>query len=172
MKQKDSLEAARIIGDMVFGANDGIVTTFAVVAGVAGASLEARIVLIMGLANLVGDGISMAVGDYLGRKSEIEVHEQIHVKNATNPVKNAIAMLCAFLLAGFVPLMPYVFGMKQGAFFISIVCAAAAMFTVGALRSVVVKRRWWSAGFEVLCVGSVAAISAFFVGYILKHVVS
>ncbi|MEO8581248.1 MAG: VIT1/CCC1 transporter family protein [Patescibacteria group bacterium] len=54
----------------VFGANDGIVTTFAVVAGVAGAGLSPSIILIMGIANLIADGISMGMGDYLGERSE------------------------------------------------------------------------------------------------------
>lgn len=54
----------------VFGANDGIVTTFAVVAGVAGAGLSPNIVLVMGIANLIADGISMGLGDYLGERSE------------------------------------------------------------------------------------------------------
>lgn len=54
----------------VFGANDGIVTTFAVVAGVAGAGLSPVVILVMGVANLVADGISMGMGDYLGERSE------------------------------------------------------------------------------------------------------
>jgi len=56
--------------NMVYGANDGIVTTFAVVAGVAGAALEMKVVLILGFANLVADGMAMALGNYLGTKSE------------------------------------------------------------------------------------------------------
>jgi VIT1/CCC1 family predicted Fe2+/Mn2+ transporter len=56
----------------VYGGLDGVITTFAVVAGVAGASLSAGIVLIMGFANLIADGISMAIGDYLSTKSERE----------------------------------------------------------------------------------------------------
>lgn len=56
--------------DFVYGAIDGAVTTFAVVSGVAGAGLSADIVLILGLANLVGDGFSMAAGNYLGTKAE------------------------------------------------------------------------------------------------------
>jgi len=63
------------IGEAVFGALDGIVTTFAVVAGVAGAKLSAGVVLIMGFANLVGDGLSMGVGSYLSTKSRREYHQ-------------------------------------------------------------------------------------------------
>jgi len=56
----------------VYGGLDGIVTTFAVVAGVAGANLSASVVLILGVANLIADGISMAFGDYLSSKAENE----------------------------------------------------------------------------------------------------
>ncbi len=54
----------------VYGANDGIVTTFAVVAGVAGAGLPPSIILILGIANMIADGLSMGIGDYLGERSE------------------------------------------------------------------------------------------------------
>src|SRR3990172_1647799 len=64
------------IGDMVYGGLDGIVTTFAVVSGVAGANLGANIVLILGLANLFADGFSMAVGSYLSTKSEQEYYNR------------------------------------------------------------------------------------------------
>jgi len=58
----------------VYGGLDGTITTFAVVAGVAGAALSANIVLILGFANLIGDGISMAIGDYLSTRAEQEYH--------------------------------------------------------------------------------------------------
>lgn len=60
------------LGDFVFGAIDGSITTFAVVSGVAGASLSSSIVLILGFANLLADGFSMAIGNYLSSKSDIE----------------------------------------------------------------------------------------------------
>ena len=60
------------IRDAVFGANDGIVTTFAVVAGVAGANLPLSTVLILGFANLLADGLAMGLGNYLGIKSEVD----------------------------------------------------------------------------------------------------
>lgn len=58
------------IKDVVYGANDGIITTFAVVAGVAGANLSPAVVLILGFANLFADGFAMAIGNFLGTKSE------------------------------------------------------------------------------------------------------
>jgi VIT1/CCC1 family predicted Fe2+/Mn2+ transporter len=67
---------SQYIGEMVYGGLDGIVTTFAVVSGVAGAQLGAHVVLIMGLANLLADGFSMATGAYLSAKSEQEYYER------------------------------------------------------------------------------------------------
>jgi len=58
------------IQGIVLGGNDGIVTTFAVVAGTVGAHLSSVVVIILGLANLLADGISMGAGVYLSLKSE------------------------------------------------------------------------------------------------------
>ena len=58
--------------DFIYGGVDGIITTFAVVSGVAGASLASGVVIILGAANLVADGFSMAVSNYLGTRAERE----------------------------------------------------------------------------------------------------
>jgi VIT1/CCC1 family predicted Fe2+/Mn2+ transporter len=68
------------IGEAVYGALDGIVTTFAVVAGVEGARLSSGIVLILGFANLIGDGLSMGVGSYLSTKSQREYEKSERVR--------------------------------------------------------------------------------------------
>ena len=54
---------------------DGIITTFAVVSGVVGAQLSPAIIIILGLANLLGDGISMALGAFISQKSEKEYYD-------------------------------------------------------------------------------------------------
>ena len=54
-------------------------TTFAVVAGVAGAELSIQTLLILGAANLFADGFSMAAANYSGTKAEIEEYEQVRV---------------------------------------------------------------------------------------------
>lgn len=74
------------LGDAVLGAIDGCVTTFAVVAGVAGASLPASVAVILGFANLIADGFSMAASNYQRAKSEhgllekARAIEEMHVR--------------------------------------------------------------------------------------------
>jgi vacuolar iron transporter family protein len=64
------------VRDFIYGAVDGTVTTFAVVAGVVGASLDSGIVIVLGVANLLADGFSMAVSNYLGTKAERQQYEK------------------------------------------------------------------------------------------------
>lgn len=215
------------VGDLVYGANDGLVTTFAVVAGATGAALSSNIVLILGFANLIADGLSMAIGNYLSIKSEqeyqkgqrkkeeweienlrpIEEHEirEIYKKkgfkgqdleraieivtsdkniwisdmmkdelgiieeNQSNPTKHGAATFLAFILAGSVPLLSFVLGLPVAtAVPVSVGLTAATLFIVGALRSLISPLKWYRAGLEILLVGGIAALAAYFTGGILK----
>ena len=60
------------VENFVYGAIDGAITTFAIVTGVVGASLSPSIIIILGLANLLADGFSMAIGNYLAVKTQNE----------------------------------------------------------------------------------------------------
>jgi VIT1/CCC1 family predicted Fe2+/Mn2+ transporter len=59
--------------DFIYGGIDGAVTTFAVVAGVAGAGLSATVVIILGVANLIADGFSMAMSNYAATRTEVQI---------------------------------------------------------------------------------------------------
>jgi len=74
-KRERHIILGQYLKDMVFAANDGVVTTFAVVAGVVGADLSITVILIIGLASLLADGFSMATGNYLGTKSEQDLYK-------------------------------------------------------------------------------------------------
>ncbi|HKK30052.1 MAG TPA: VIT1/CCC1 transporter family protein [Alphaproteobacteria bacterium] len=65
------------LGDWILGGIDGAVTTFAIVAGVVGAALEANIIIILGLANLLADGFSMAASNYSAVKSDVDDIERL-----------------------------------------------------------------------------------------------
>ena len=68
---------ASYLQDWVYGGIDGAVTTFAIVAGSLGASLSTKVILILGFANLLADGLSMAAGNYLGTKADNEDTERL-----------------------------------------------------------------------------------------------
>lgn len=61
---------AKYIKNIVYGGLDGIITTFSIIAAAVGASLEMKVIITMGVANLIADGISMGLGDYLSSTFE------------------------------------------------------------------------------------------------------
>lgn len=73
-KKYHKIKQGEYLKSWVYGGLDGTITTFAVVAGIIGASLSNTIILILGFANLIGDGISMSIGDYLSSKSELDFY--------------------------------------------------------------------------------------------------
>jgi VIT1/CCC1 family predicted Fe2+/Mn2+ transporter len=77
----------KYLGEFVYGGIDGCVTTFAVVAGAAGAELETSVILILGFANLFADGFSMSVGAFLSEKSKKRLYRK-HKKAEEFEVQN------------------------------------------------------------------------------------
>jgi VIT1/CCC1 family predicted Fe2+/Mn2+ transporter len=206
--------------DAVYGGIDGSVTTFAIVAGVAGAGLSPFVIVALGLANVLADGFSMAAGNYSGTKSELDnmkrlrAVEERHIarypdgerqevreilaqkglkgrvlEEATeaitsnreawiqlmlegeyglapvdpHPMRAALATFAAFLIAGLIPLLPFLFGLS-GAFSWSVWMTAASFFAIGAAKSVWSLEAWWRSGLETLAIGGAAAAMAYGVG--------
>ncbi|MDF1717270.1 MAG: VIT1/CCC1 transporter family protein [Antarcticimicrobium sp.] len=206
--------------DVVYGAIDGSVTTFAIVAGVAGAGLSPFVIVALGLANVLADGFSMAAGNFSGTKAELddiqrlrqveerhiarypdgerqEVREILARKGLSgrvleeateeicgdrenwiqlmlegeyglagvdpHPMRAALATFAAFLVAGMVPLMPFVLGL-EGAFALSSWMTGGVFFAIGALKSRWSLAPWWRSGLETLAIGGVAAGLAYVVG--------
>jgi vacuolar iron transporter family protein len=91
--------------DWIYGGIDGSVTTFAVVSGVAGARLSVWIVLVMGFANLLADGFSMAASNFLATKAEhddlrrIEAIENRHIDLVPEGEREEVRQI--FLARGF-----------------------------------------------------------------------
>ena len=169
--EKSMREKGFYIGDLVLGANDGIITSFAVISGAAGAGLPAFVVIVLGLANLVADGISMGLSNYLSLESTKEAEERVGIseKRLDHPSKHGLATALAFSSAGILPLIPYFFGIPQHLqFSVAIAATAAALFTVGALRTLVTGKHWIRSGLEMLVVGGIAAITAYVVGAMMK----
>nr|WP_255610458.1 VIT1/CCC1 transporter family protein [Robertkochia sp. 3YJGBD-33] len=77
----------KYLGEFVYGGIDGCVTTFAVVAGAVGASLDSSVIIILGFANLLADGFAMSVGAFLSARSSADnyrKHRQIEYWEVEN----------------------------------------------------------------------------------------
>ena len=158
--------ARHYVGDLVYGANDGIVTTFAVVAGVVGGALTPAAVLILGAANLAADGLSMGVGNYLAIRAHESAREADNLpEEEARPARHGLATFLAFISAGSVPLLPYMFTLSPFGREVScVVLTLAALFAVGAARALVTTGRWWKTGLEMLVLGVLVAGAAYGAG--------
>jgi vacuolar iron transporter family protein len=163
--------ARHYLRDLVYGANDGIITTFAVVAGVAGASLAPRTVIILGLANLLADGFSMGASNFLAIRSDEAIRaargEEV---SEPFPVRHGIATMTSFVVLGSVPLAPYVLGQVHSQLLAATLMTLVTLFVVGAARALVTHLRWWKAGTEMLLVGAAAAAVSYAVGFLLAGI--
>jgi len=162
--------AQHYLKDLVYGANDGIITTFAVVAGVTGADLSFRIILILGFANLLADGFSMGASNFLAIRSDEAVRRTSGLGVLEPfPFRHALATFAAFVIAGTIPLVSYVLTLRESAFASASLLTLAALFGVGAARSLVTDTPWYRAGAEMLIVGAAAAGVAYGVGDLVSR---
>ena len=161
----------RYIKDIIYGANDGIVTTFAVVAGSVGAGLSTKVILILGFASLLADGFSMGAGNYLGSRSEREVIQADGAVYRKSVITPAFLTFFSFIIAGSITLLPFVFG-NGDSFFLAIMTTGATLFIVGSsLGAMVLHRHWALWGFEMLLIGGTASTIAYGIGYLIGQII-
>lgn len=172
----------RYLPEFVYGGIDGSITTFAVVAGAMGASLSSTIILILGFANLIADGFSMAVSNYLSTKSQQDLHRhdaetKFFRKEAKHPLKTATATFLSFIIIGFIPLISFVCAainpwLATYQFTASIILTGIALLLVGTIKGKIVKKHPLRASLETLLIGGIAALLAYFVGFAVKALIS
>jgi vacuolar iron transporter family protein len=160
--------------DLVYGANDGIITTFAVVASVTGGALSVKAVLVIGVANLLADGLSMGAGNYLAIVShESARHAEQLPPEEEHAVKHGAATFLAFALAGALPLAPFLIpGLEAVRFEASAAATFGALFCVGASRAFITQVRWLRAGLEMLLLGMAVAAIAWVSGRVIAAAVA
>jgi VIT1/CCC1 family predicted Fe2+/Mn2+ transporter len=157
----------KYLPDLIYGANDGIITTLAIISGVVGASLSTRLILILGFANLLADGFSMAASNVLARRSEAGPV----IPPLASASRHGFATFLGFVVAGFIPpLTAYLVPGFVDRFSLAIGMALATLFLVGASRARFTNRGALRAGTEMLVIGSLAATLAYLIGAIAAHI--
>ncbi|TCD45803.1 hypothetical protein D3X11_06220 [Streptococcus sp. X16XC17] len=155
---------------ITYGGLDGIITTFAVVAGAIGGSLGPTAIIILGFSNLLADGFSMAAGDYLSSTTE-EHKEHAHA------IKNAIMTFLSFNIFGLVPLVAYLLLANLAVMSDTItllmasVIVSLALATLGWVKATITGQSKKSEIIRTLIVGIVAAGVAYAIGQLLEQVI-
>ncbi len=162
----------KYLPQFVYGGIDGSITTLAVIAGATGAVLNSAVILILGFANLIADGFSMGVSNYLSSKSRQDLYTN-HKHDAIRPLKNGAATFISFIIIGIIPLLPFIFAFfipffEANKFWSSIIFTGIALLIVGAIKGEITQKHRIKSAIETLVVGGIAAALAFLVGYLLR----
>jgi vacuolar iron transporter family protein len=220
---------ASLLGEVreaVFGAQDGLISTLAVVSAVSGATQDRFPILIAGIASALGGIFSMAAGEYMSSRSQREIfdaqisgerleveerpgeaeaemaymfeedglpredaaavarvvarHPDVLLKTMVEkelgvgiderhggPLQGALVMGAAFGLGAIVPVLPYLLLPLSVATYASVVATAAALFTIGLVKSRWTARNPIRSGLEILVLGTVAGVAGYFFGSVL-----
>lgn len=150
---------------IVYGGLDGIVTTFAVVAGSVGGNLGTLTIIILGFSNLLADGFSMAIGDYLSSTTEDYGDKKKAIKNAT-------ATFLSFNSFGLFPLLAYLL-INQIAFFkdytflMAALLVSVALLLLGLVKATITHQTKGKEVFRTVAIGLIATFVAYYVGFLL-----
>lgn len=164
----------KYLPEFVYGAIDGLVTTFAIVSGVMGASLAPAIVLILGFANVFADGFSMGASNYLSKRSEVDLSiKNNEPKLPKSPLTTGIATFVSFIVIGVIPLVPFVIGYfthtdSTQLFYYSIAITGVVFFIIGLCKGFITHTSPMRAALETLFVGALAAAISYVVGDLLQ----
>jgi VIT1/CCC1 family predicted Fe2+/Mn2+ transporter len=159
---KDSIK--KYLPSIVYGGSDGVVTTFGVMAGAVGAGIDTRVIIILGLANLISSGVSMASADYQAKDSYEE-------EDKASALKDAFATFMVFVGIGFLPFIPLLLIVHANKFILATIFTLLTFALIGYVRAKILHRSALRLIFQSVVTGSICAVIAYFVGeYISKLV--
>jgi VIT1/CCC1 family predicted Fe2+/Mn2+ transporter len=164
------LDDANTVRAGVFGVQDGIVSTFGLIMGVAGAQVSPEAVLIAGVAGAFSGAMSMGAGEYVSVKVQ---REMLSARGAVeddanvSPHRAALANSGLFVLGAAFPLVPFLFLVGLPAVALSTALSVLALFITGALLTRLTKRSPWASGARMLVIGGGAGVLGYLVGSLL-----
>lgn len=144
--------------NLIFGAEDSLVSTVGVMFGVASANTNQLLVLMTGLVVISVEALSMGAGSFLSEETTIETE---HLDNGSNPIISGILMFIAYFLAGTIPLAPYLLMPVETAKYVSVLGSLVSLFILGYIPAKRVK----SAVRMVIVAGC-----AIFVGFVIGEI--
>lgn len=153
------------VRNFIFGVEDGLVSTVGFLSGVAAAGVSRPTLLLTGAVLIFVEAFSMGVGSFLSEHAveEYAKHGEVSPRRSE---WGAFVMFGSYLVAGFIPLAPYLFLLASSAFFVSVFLSLAALFLLGVFSGRLFHINATRKGFEMLFVGGVAIGIGIFVGKI------
>ena len=161
-----------ILKSIIYGGIDGIITMFNIAAGITGAKLKTKYIFILGMAVLVSDGLSMAIGDYLSLKADIKQKRKFSKNNLVrdiNPINNATITLLSFVFFGFIPIIVYsmINGTQKSKFIKLFISIIISLFMLGCIQSHFTSEKWYISGSKLSVFGTATSLLSYNISKII-----
>jgi len=158
--------------EIIFGLEDGIVSTLGVLVGIAVGTSNKQFVILSGLVVIFVESLSMAAGTYLSNKSEMELHLSSDKKHplfslfhrhSSLPIKESFYMGISYVLGGLVSLSSFFFLNPLNATLAAIFLSSTTIFIMGFIKGRLAQINPLKSGLEMVLVSA----SASFIGYMV-----
>lgn len=149
--------------NFIFGAEDSLVSTVGLLAGVVSAGVPLKQIIISGVILICVEAFSMSVGSFLSETATEESEKKHH-----SPIIAATIMFVSYFVSGLIPLTPYLLMSIEHAFWWSIIASLVALFALGAISGKILQINVRKNSFRMLIVGGLAIGFGVLVGTVLR----
>lgn len=167
---------AESIRELVFGIEDGAVQNMTLIAGMVGAALSNRVIMIAGVVNAMAGVLSMSMGTYLSSKAESDVSAAAANQgpqpdsgsslSGHTPKRDALVMAASYALGATIPLVPFVGNIlgRGLALALAVVLTGATLFLLGVGKAALSRQSQVRSGLEMLGLASAAGLAGYLLG--------
>lgn len=143
------------VRNFIFGIEDSLVSTVGLLSGIAAGDIPRATLLLTGLIYIFVEAFSMAVGSFLSEESAEEYVAGTPVPNRM-PVFGGLIMFASFVIAGFVPIFPYVVFKGSGALYGSILLSLLVLLALGLVNGRISRVKPWPRAIRMVVLGGLA----------------
>lgn len=155
------------VRNFIFGAEDSLVSTVGLLAGVASAGVAQKEIVISGIVLVCVEAFSMSVGSFLSERTT-EEYSPAYKPQTSNSIQAAAIMFISYLVCGFIPLLPYLITQGKQAFWLSISASLLALFILGFVSAKILKTKIYKGALRMAIIGGLAIGLGVAVGTVIK----
>lgn len=155
------------VRNFIFGAEDSLVSTVGLLAGIASAGVPQKEIIISGVVLVCVEAFSMSVGSFLSERTT-EESSPGYKSQKSNSIQAAGIMFVSYFVCGFIPLFPYLIIRSDQAFWSSILVSLLSLFILGFVSAKILKTRIWKSALRMTIIGGLAIGLGVAVGTVIK----
>lgn len=153
--------------NIIFGLSDSLVSTVGLLSGIDVSGTSRQVIILTGVIYAFVEAFSMAVGSFLSEETAEEYMAKGQVPGQ-NAFVGGVVMFISFVIAAFIPILPYLYFSLGTALWASIALSIVALFIVGLVSAKVSHVKIWANALKMAVLGGAAIVIGVVVGKFIK----